>query len=99
MANSERWAASNAMSSPTQISYDCFDELIGQLRVAGHASTADKLDFMLHRVAWTTGSELLGELGAEILRFQQSTPSTSTAVQQSLSRSLDMVRRVWPGIT
>jgi len=86
------------MSSSTQISYDCFDEFIAQLRTAGHASTADKLDFILHRVAWTTGSELLGELGAEILRFQQSTPSASGAVQKSLNRSLDMVRRVWPDI-
>jgi len=69
------------MSSSAQISYDCFDELIAQLRAGGHASTADKLDFMLHRVAWTTSSELLGELDAEILRFQQSTPFVSAAVQ------------------
>ena len=87
------------MNSSTQISYDCFEELIAQLRANGHASSADKLDYMLHRVAWTTGSELLGELGTEIIRFQQSTPSASAAVQQSLSRSLDMVRRVWPDIT
>jgi hypothetical protein len=86
------------MASSTQISYECFDELIEQLRAAGHASTADKLDFMLHRVAWTTGSESLGELGAEILRFQQSTPSAGVTIQQSVNRSLDMVRRVWPEI-
>ena len=86
------------MSSSTQISYDCFDDLIAQLRAAGHVSTADRLDVMLHRVAWTTGSELLGELGAEILQFQRSTPSLSDAVQQSLARSLEMVRRVWPDI-
>ena len=86
------------MSSSTQISYDCFEELIAHLRAGGQASTADKLDFMLHRVAWTTGSELLGELGAEIIRFQQSAQSVSVELQQSLSRSLDMVRRVWPDI-
>jgi hypothetical protein len=34
------------MASSTQISYECFDELIEQLRAAGHASTADKLDFI-----------------------------------------------------
>jgi hypothetical protein len=65
------------MSSSTEISYECFDDLVAQLRAAGTVSTADKLDFMLHRVAWTTGSELLGELGAEILRFQQSAQSVS----------------------
>jgi hypothetical protein len=86
------------MSSPPQISYDCFDELIAQLRAAGHTSTANRLDVMLHRVAWTTGSELLGELGSEILQFQRSTPSFSATLQQALSRSLEMVRRVWPEI-
>ena len=86
------------MSSSTPISYECFEECIAQLRAAGHASTADKLHIVLHRVAWTTGSELLGELGAELLRFQQSTPSASPAVQESVSRSLAMVRRVWPRI-
>jgi hypothetical protein len=81
-----------------QISYDCFDELIARLRAAGHAGMADNLDSMLHRVAWTTGSELLGELGAEILRFQRSIPSVDPEVQRSLNRCMDMVRRVWPDI-
>jgi hypothetical protein len=86
------------MSSPAEISYDCFDDLIAQLRAAGHTSTADRLDVMLHRVAWTIGSELLGELGAEMLQFQRNTPSVSAPLQQALSRSLGMVRRVWPDI-
>jgi hypothetical protein len=86
------------MSSPAQNSYNCFDDLIAQLRAAGHESTADRLDVMLHRVAWSTGSELLGELGLEILQFQRSTPSVSATLQQALSRSLEMVRRVWPDI-
>jgi hypothetical protein len=87
------------MGSRTQVSYECFEELIELLRARGYASTGDKLDFLLHRVAWTTGSELLGELGAEIVRFQRDTQSVSGELQHSLSRSLDMVRRVWPDIT
>ena len=86
------------MSSSTQISYDCFEELITQLRAEGHVRTADILHHRLHVVAWTTGSELLGELGTVILQFQRSTPSISATIQQSLSRSLEMVRRVWPDI-
>jgi len=86
------------MSAPAQISYDCFEELITQLRAEGHARAADILHHRLHVVAWTTGSELLGELGAEIIRFQQSGQSMSGELQQSLSRSLDMVRRVWPDV-
>jgi hypothetical protein len=86
------------MSSPAQISYDCFEEFITQLRAEGHAHTADIVHHRLHVVAWTTGSELLGELGAVILKFQRSTPSLSAPLEQSLSRSLEMVRRVWPDI-
>jgi hypothetical protein len=86
------------MSSPAPISYDCFEELITQLRAEGHARTADILHHRLHVVAWTTGSELLGELGAVILKFQRSTPSVSAPLQQALSCSLEMVRRVWPDI-
>jgi hypothetical protein len=86
------------MSSPAQISYDCFEDLITQLRAEGHARTADILHHRLHVVAWTTGSELLGELGTVILKFQRSTPSISPPLQQALSRSLEMARRVWPDI-
>ncbi len=60
------------MSSAPQGGYECFDGLIRQLRGAGHTATADKLDIMLHRVAWTTGSELVGELGLEILALSAS---------------------------
>ena len=86
------------MSAPAQISYDCFEELITQLRAEGHVPTADILHHRLHVVAWTTGSELLGELGSVILQFQRSTPSVSATLQQTLTRSLEMVRRVWPDI-
>jgi len=86
------------MSSPPQISYDCFDELIKQLRAEGHTRTADILHHRLYRVAWTTSSELLEELGRQILRFQQSTPSVSAEINQSLSRSMEMVRRFVPDI-
>jgi hypothetical protein len=81
-----------------QINYECFDDLIAQLRAAGHVSTADKLHFMLHRVAWTTGSELLGELGAELLRFQQTAQPVSAELDQSLRQSMEIVRKVWPKI-
>lgn len=86
------------MSVPAQNSYDCFEELITQLRAAGHARSADILHHRQHVVAWTTGSELLGELGAVMIRFQRSGQSMSGERQQSLSRSLDMVRRVWTDI-
>jgi hypothetical protein len=86
------------MSASAQIDYECFEELIRQLQTGGCPTTARKLDSMLHQVAWTTGSELLGELGSEILAFQRATPSAGAELQDTLSRCMEMVSRVWPGI-
>ena len=78
--------------------YDCFEHLIARLRTEGHGGVADKLDYLLHKVAWTTGSELLGELGLQILGFQKNVPTTSAEVQQLLASCMDIVRQVWPDI-
>ena len=86
------------MNATPEIDYEIFEELIRQLRVAGHDTTADKLDFLLHRVAWTTGSELIGELGLEITAFQRSVPDASAEVQHALKRCMSVVRNVWPDI-
>jgi hypothetical protein len=51
------------MGSDPQTGYECFDELIRRLRAEGHVAPADKLHRLPHEVAWTTGSELIGELG------------------------------------
>jgi hypothetical protein len=85
--------------SGRQIDYECFEELMRQLQTAGHAAMAQKLDDMLHRVAWTTGSELIGELGLEILAFQKNTPEGAVELQESIRRCMAMVRRIWPDIT
>jgi len=53
---------------------------------------------MLHRVAWTTGPELIGELGLEILAFQRITPEVGPELQGTISRCLNMVRQIWPDI-
>jgi hypothetical protein len=78
--------------------YECFDELIQQLRVEGHAEAADRLDSLLHHTAWTTGSELLGELGLAILAFKRQRPTTSAVLRQHLKACLRAVRRAWPGL-
>lgn len=85
------------MSPRTQIDYKCFEELVHQLQDAGHTATARKLDEMLH-LAWTTGSELIGELGLEILAFQRTTPEAGPELHDTISRCMAMVRRVWPDI-
>jgi hypothetical protein len=86
------------MTPGTNIDYQCFEELIRRLQEGGFAVIAQKLDEMLHRVAWTTGSELIGELGLEILAFQQMTPELPVELQGAMSRCMAMVKRIWPDI-
>jgi len=86
------------LSSGESIDYECFEELIRQLEADGHTTTAQKLDHLLHRVAWTTGSELIGELGAEILAIQGETSPMSAKLEDTVRRCMVIVRRVWPNI-
>ena len=84
------------MSAPV-ISYAPFEELIVSLRADGLDSEADRLHCLLHKVAWTTGSELIGELGQEMKKLEQERGtafSASTGVK--LEAAFKMVRRVWP---
>jgi hypothetical protein len=84
------------MSGPV-ISYAPFDELIASLRADGFSSDADRLHFMIYRVAWTTGSELLGELGQAMREVaREHADSFSDATRASMEAAFEMVRRVWP---
>jgi hypothetical protein len=81
-----------------KIDYECFEELIKLLQTSGNTATAQRLDDLLHRVAWTTGSELIGELGLEILAFQRTMPGDSPELQCAINRCMIMVKRIWPDI-
>ena len=86
------------MTTPVQDGYECFRELVRVLRDEDFGVTAARLDTIL-RAAWTTSSELLGELGQEILAFQRcGYEPFSPELRRSLDASLSVVRRVWPHI-
>ena len=76
--------------------YDCFRELIPELRREHFDEIADKVDSILNHVAWTTGSELIGELGAAIRDFERTQPAVSPSLRLSLDTCMQAVRRVWP---
>ncbi|MEW6348735.1 MAG: hypothetical protein AB1646_06705 [Thermodesulfobacteriota bacterium] len=84
------------MNDESRNSYGLFDELIGTLRSEGYEDTAQRLHVILRQTAWTTGSELLGELGLEILAFQRVTRSVPTELQNLLGRCMKMVKKAWP---
>lgn len=86
------------MDSNSQTGYERFDELIRQLRTEGYIEPAAKLYMLLHEVAWTTGSELIGELGLTILSFERSVPVVSPDLRRLLDSCISMVRRQWPDI-
>ena len=84
------------MSAPV-ISYVPFDELIASLRADGLGSEADRLHCLIHKVAWTTGSELVGELGQEMNKLEQQHGSRlSAGTSAKMKAAFDVVRRVWP---
>ncbi len=78
--------------------YDCFRQLIQGLRDEGFEKAAGRLDFLLHRVAWTTGSELLGELGLAIRDFERTKPAMTSSLRATLKECKDAVRGAWPGV-
>jgi hypothetical protein len=78
--------------------YAEFEELISLLRAEGHGHFAKRLHVLLHEVAWTTGSELMGELGLEILKFQHGDASVSPALKELLRSCMAAVKQVWPNM-
>jgi hypothetical protein len=86
------------MAASEPLGDNCFDELIRQLRAEGHADPAARLHALLKEVAWTTSSELWGELGLEILAFERSGAAASPDLRRRIDTCMRSVRRVWPDI-
>jgi len=74
--------------------YGCFRRLIQQLRGEHFDEAAERLDDLLHHTAWTTGDELIGELGLAIRDFQRTRPRLTTGLRASLKECKKMVRHV-----
>lgn len=50
------------ISTPREL-YAAVDLLIEDLRTSGHKADADELHVLMNEMVWTTGSELMCELG------------------------------------
>ena len=70
--------------APRRTNQDYFEALLAQLRAEGHRGWAVRLDEVLHHVAWTTGSELLGAVGLLLRELQQARPPLSRPLRQLL---------------
>jgi hypothetical protein len=77
--------------------YNCFRRLTDQLHKDNFGITASRIDSLLHS-AWTTGSELIGELGLEILDFEKCGYDLNEQLQSLIDDCMRRVRQVWPDI-
>lgn len=86
------------MNRMSQTAHGNFDELSSMLHAEGHDQLGQRLHMLVHEVAWTTSSELMGELGVEILTFRRTAKDLSPDLQKLLCRCMDVVKQVWPDI-
>ena len=75
--------------------YDCFRRLIERLRDEHFEEAAGRVDDLLNHTAWTTGSELIGELGLAIRDFEGTKPAMTSLLRSSLKECKSVVRSVW----
>jgi hypothetical protein len=82
------------MYASVQDFYNDVDKLIESLRAVGHVQYAENLQDLLHKTAWTTASELLGELRNEfvLLKNNRQLSNELVAVLCQLIRAVDVAQ-------
>ncbi|MFB3923555.1 MAG: hypothetical protein ACE145_17670 [Terriglobia bacterium] len=72
---------------------------MARLRECGHETQAEELRKIVHGTAWSSSSEMLGEIGLCILRIQRDAGAKlPKEIQIGLERCLGAVRETWPAI-
>jgi hypothetical protein len=73
-------------------------DAVERLRASGQPDAAEELDSAA-RCAYTTSTEMLGEIGTAIVRVQRKLgPALPDEAAEQLRRCLVEIRKVWPGI-
>ncbi len=76
------------------------DWLARQLRDAGIPAAAERIARLLHGIAWTTSSELIGELGKVLLAIRREYQAALPAeIARQLDAAITSARTVWPDLT
>jgi len=94
-ASLRRAKTSKATPDEYNDGYDCFRQLIQALYDEGFEEAAGRLDRLLNHTAWTTGSELIGELGLAVRDFERTKPAMTSSLHESLKECKAAARRVW----
>jgi hypothetical protein len=66
--------------SSNQDFYNHIDEIIEILRSTEHSKSADKIYSLIHKVTWTTSTELFEELRNEFVALNESKTNLPTRV-------------------
>jgi hypothetical protein len=86
------------MSDNADDGYDCFRRLAKKMRLAGFSREAGLIDSRF-KTAWTTSSELIGELGSNILAFEKERRDLlDSELRHSIDECMAVVRKIWPDI-
>ncbi len=75
--------------------YDHIDEVVELLRTVGHEKSADKINHLLHKVAWTTSSELFGELRDEFSAIIQSKTELPVEIHNAVKGFIETINTAW----
>jgi hypothetical protein len=75
--------------------YDCFRQLLQALYDEGFGEAAGRLDELLNHTAWTTSSELLGELGLAIRDFERTRPAMTSSLRAILKHCKSVISSAW----
>jgi hypothetical protein len=77
--------------SSNQDFYNHIDEIVEILRSTKHSKSADKIDYLIHKVAWTTSSELFGELRNEFVALNGSDKNLSDEIRKVLQQFIKTI--------
>lgn len=75
--------------------YKHIDEVVAELRSVGHEVMAEKINFLLHDAAWTTTSELFGELREHFQELLDYHPSLPQKIRGDITGFITTINRAW----
>ncbi len=88
-----------AMTGQSDDLMKAVERAIRSLDECGCGDEAVRLRALVHEGAWSSSSEMIGDIGLAILALRDSaTDRLSDEAASTLDRCMDMVRRVWPEI-
>jgi len=75
--------------------YDHIDEVVCELKSAGRVELANQIDHLLHKVAWTTSSELFGELRDRFEEALKSPTPLPSTIEVELKGFIATINQAW----